>query len=201
MRDDPRNQQIAASLLQSDILFLDIKEVESDDTGPVYEVFGENQPLCKDHAAISSEWKINSNCDGCYADCCDEWRFGDYCVSAVKRYWNENSKTATVKDAYTTFLAHYNRVLDWHSFGEGDTHRLRPSKLTKPTYCMRKGSLLFAIQWIKWKIENNTEKAHKEEVRKRRKLDELEKKMERELREKEFKPRKRSFRYSERKRK
>ena len=198
--DDPRRQHIASELLESDLLFLEIKEIEDNDTEPVYEVFGEGEPLCRDHADISAEWKINNNCDSCYADCCDEWRFGQYCVSAVKRYWNENSKNATIKDAYTTFAAHYNRVLDWHSYGEGDTHALRPSKLTKPPHCMRKGSLLFSIQWIKWKIENDeSEIEFYNEMRKRRKLDELDKQREQQQRKKEFKTRKSSYRYGRRK--
>ena len=197
VNDDPQRQQIASEVLESDLLFLEIKEVDDDDIEPVYEVFGEGEPLCKDHADIVSEWKVNNNCDDCYADCCDEWRFGEYCVQAVKRYWNENSHSATIKGAYTTFVAHYNRVLDWHSFGEGDTHRLRPTKVTQSPHCMRKGSLLFAIQWIKWKIENDAlEKDFYDDMRKRRKIDVMEKERERELRKKEFKPRKKSYRYS-----
>ena len=120
-------------------------------------------------------------------------------MSAVKRYWDENSHSATVKDAYVTFVAHYNRVLDWHSYGEGDTNRLRPTKITKPPHCMRKGSLRFAIQWIKWQIENDSEKVHYDELRKRRKLDEYEKEREKELRKKEFKSTKKTYRYGGRK--
>ena len=200
--DDPRKQQIASELLGSDLLFLEIKEIEEDDVEPVYEIFGEGEPLCKDHADPFEGWKINNNCETCYADCCDEWRFGQYCVSAVKRYWNENSHCATIKDAYIIFVAHYNRVLDWHSYGEGYNHKLRPTRLTKPPYCMRKGSLLFSIQWIKWQIENGSEKELYDEIRKRRKLDELEKDRERELRKREFKPKKnKSYPYGGRKRK
>ena len=59
---------------------------------------------------------------------------------------------------------------------------------------MRKGSLLFSIQWIKWKIENDeTEIDFYNEMRKRRKLDELEKQREQQKHKKEFKTRKRSI--------
>ena len=62
---------------------------------------------------------------------------------------------------------------------------------------MRKGSLLFAIQWIKWKIKNDApEKYLYDEMRKRRKIDALEKERERNLCKKEFKPKKRSYRYN-----
>ena len=65
---------------------------------------------------------------------------------------------------------------------------------------MRKGSLLFSIQWIKWKIENDeTEIDFYNEMRKRRKLDELEKQREQQKHKKEFKTRKRSYRYGKRK--
>ena len=200
VNDDPRTQQIAKDLLSSDLIFLEVKEVEEDDVEPRYELFGEGQPLCKDHADISAEWKINNNCDGCYADCCDEWRFGQYCVSAVERYYKENEHSATVKDAYVTFVAHYNRVLDWHSYGEGYTHKLRKTQLTKPPYCMKKGSLLFAIQWIKWQLENGSEKDHYVEQRRKRKIAEKEKEAEREIRKKEFKVVKNPYRYGRKKR-
>ena len=200
VNDDPRTHQIAKDLLSSDLIFLEVKEVNEDDIEPRYELFGENQPLCKDHAAICSDWKINNNCDNCYADCCNEWCFGQYCVSAVKRYYAENEHSVTVKDAYVTFVAHYNRVLDWHSYGEGHTHKLRKSQITKPPYCMKKGSLLFAIQWIKWQIENGSEKEHYAEQRRKRKIVEKEKEAERENRKKEFKTVKNPYRYGGRKR-
>ena len=55
VKDDPRRQQITSELLQSDILFLEIKEIKDDDVEPRYVVFGEGEPLCKDHADISAE--------------------------------------------------------------------------------------------------------------------------------------------------
>ena len=188
VNDDPRTHQIAKDLLSSDLIFLEVKEVNEDDIEPRYELFGENQPLCKDHAAICSDWKINNNCDNCY------------CVSAVKRYYVENEHSVTVKDAYVTFVAHYNRVLDWHSYGEGHNHKLRKSQITKPPYCMKKGSLLFAIQWIKWQIENGSEKEHYAEQRRKRKIAEKEKEAERENHKKEFKTVKNPYGYGGRKR-
>ena len=201
--DDPTRQQIASELLFSDIKLLEgIKEVDDDDIEPHYVVFGEGQPLCRDHADISAEWKINNDCGSCYCDCCDEWRFGQYCVSAVKRYWEETQHTANEKDAYVTFVAHYNRVLDWHSYGEGSTHRLRPTETTKPPHCMRKGSLKFSLEWIKWQIENGSEKDYYDEKRRIKKIELKEKQAAKELKKKEFKPtRSGAYRYSGRKRK
>ena len=168
--DDPLMQQVACEIYDSDLLFLHLKEIEEDDPEPVYEVFGDGQPLCYDLADITKEFKINNNCKDCYIDCCDEWRFGEYCVIAVKRYWRENQYTATLKNAYAHFVAHYNRALDWHSFGE-NPNRLRRTQVTKPPFCMRKGSLRHAIAWIKWKIEFGPHKEwYATERAKRRKL-------------------------------
>ena len=200
VNDDPNKQQVALELFASDYTELELTEIGDDDIEPRYEVFGDNQPLCRDHADISAEWKINNNCQDCYLDCCDEWRFGDYCVSAVKRYWDENSHTASVKEAYIHFVAHYNRVLDWHSFGDGSTNKLRKSQVTKPPYCMKKGSLRFAIQWIKWQIENGSEKEWYTELRKRKWLETKEKAAVEEERQKEFKIRTlNTYRYGDRK--
>ena len=195
VNDDPLEQQISREIFDTDVMFLHLKEVEDDDTEPVYEVFGHGQPLCRDHADIGSDWKINNNCPNCYIDCCDEWRFGQYCVSAVERYWSENSHTASVKGAYVQFVAHYNRVLDWHSYGEGFTHKLRPTQITKPPYCMKLGSLRFALEWIQWKIENGSEKSWYDEQRRKRKLERMEKAAEKELIKNEFKPSNKNHRY------
>ena len=187
--DNPKKQQVALEVHQSDIDELELTEIgeEQDHIKPTYEVFGSDQPLCKDHADIASEWKINNNCPNCYIDCCGEWRFGQYCVSAVERYWDENKHSATLREAYIHFIAHYNCVLDWHLYGEGFTHKLRKTQVTKPPYCMRKGSLKHAIQWIKWQIENGSEKEWYDELRRRKRLKRMEKETEEEHRKKEFK--------------
>ena len=119
LKYDPLTQQVACELFDSDVMFLNLKEIEENGPEPQYEVFGENEPLCYCLSDITKEFKINNNCKDCYHDCCDEYRFGEYCVAAVKRYWKENKYTATLKDAYVHFTAHYNRALDWHSWGGG----------------------------------------------------------------------------------
>ena len=187
--DDPKKQQVGYEVFYTDIIELELTEISEDDLEPRYEIFGADQPLCKDHAEIASEWKINNDCPSCYLDCCDEWRFGQYCVSAVERYWNENSHSATVREAYIHFVAHYNRVLDWHSYGDGFTHKLRKTQITKPPYCMIKGSLRHAIQWIKWQTENGSEKEWYAVLRKRKRIPQMEKESEEEIRKKEFKVR------------
>lgn len=193
--DNPTKQQVGREILDMDIVFLHLKEIDDDDIEPRYEMFGEGAPLCRDHADIGARWNINNDCDGYHIDCCDEWRFGQYCVSAVQRYWDENNYTATVKDAYIHFVAHYNRVLDWHSYGDGHTHKLRSTQITKPPHCMRMGSLRFALQWIKYKIENGPEKDWYVEQRRKRKLERMTKEAERKLCNNEFKPKSRNYMY------
>ena len=193
VKDDPQQQQVACEIFDSDIMFLNLKEVEDDDPEPKYEVFGEKEPLCYDLADITKEFTINNNCKDCYHDCCDEYRFGEYCVVAVERYWKENKYTATLKEAYVHYIANYNRALDWHSYGE-NPRKLRKTQITKAPYCMRKGSLKHAIGWIKWNIEHGPHKEWYNTQRETRKRDRIIRETERITRN-EFKQRKVTYRY------
>ena len=72
----------------------------------------------------------------------------------MRRYYNENSYVATLRDAYMIYVAHYNRYLDLDSFKTSDTERLRLTKICKPTKCMKMGSLITAMRWVQWNLEH-----------------------------------------------
>ena len=168
--NNPLATKVAKQILDSDILFLHLKEIDDDDIEAIYEMIGSNAELCRSAAQYDSQdYKIHQNCTECYHNCWEEYLFGQYCVAAVKRYFDENKYTASVKDAYVVFVEHYNRGLDWRSF-ESDDHeeRFRPSTTKKPPYCMKHGSLMFAMQWTTWQIENGPMTEFYDEKRKKK---------------------------------
>ena len=133
-------------------------------------MFGPNAELCRSAAQYKcQDYKIHQNCTECYHNCGDEYLFGPYCVAAVKRYFNENKYIASVKDAYVVFVEYYNRGLDWRSFETDDREvEFRPSTTKMPHLCMKQGSLVFAMQWTKWQVDNGPMKEFYDEKRKRK---------------------------------
>ena len=115
------------------------------------------------------EWTCNSNCNDCFADKCYEFMFGPYCVAAVKRYFEENSYCATTKDAYTVFVAHYNRRLDIHSFECSTAETIRQTEISNLPTCMMQGSLKYCIHWLKWQMAHSSYSGFYVEEEKRRK--------------------------------
>ena len=65
---------------------------------------------------------------------------------------NKNLYRATLKNAYVTFVSHYNKVLDVQSFEENEGKMLRETRITCAPLCMKEGSLCYAMHWMKWKM-------------------------------------------------
>ena len=114
--NDALNSKAASSIFESDVRFLNMKEiVEEDHPCPVYELFGPNaETTINPSNTEDTDHKINTKCDDCFIDCCHEFLFGPYCVSAVERYYEEDPFNTTVKDAYVVFIEHYNHILEIH---------------------------------------------------------------------------------------
>ena len=171
--DSPLSGFAAREIFKSDVMVLHLKEVETDEEEPKYVMFGNNKnlklaPSIEDR---DGDDKVNCACEDCnYQDECDEYIYGPYCVAAVKRYFSENKCHSSVRCAYQVYVAHYNRVLDFHSFNwHNDSAGMQQTEITKPSYCMKEGSLKYALFWIKWQIENGPEKAWYEQERERTK--------------------------------
>ena len=152
VNDNPLTQEVNKLVKESDVVFLNIKEVEEDDPEPRYFISDgvESKP------GIGQEDNtIDLHCTDCYDDACCEYLWGPYCVAAVERYFCENNYIANKRDAYVIFLAHLNCRMDAHSYDEsGASETLRPTQITKLPSCMRKCSLRHSIKLIKWQRSN-----------------------------------------------
>ena len=178
--DSVRHGYAAREIFESDVVMLYLKEVEDDEDEPFYICFGSDKDLklAKNPEEEDGEEKFNCACTSCRSqEACDEFIFGSYCVAAVKRYFDENKYHSKVKCAYQVYVAHYNRVLDYHSFDENYENRgMRHTEITRPPLCMKNGSLKYALFWIKWQIENGPLKEHYTEERRKRKRQAMTKK-------------------------
>ena len=149
-------------------MFLRLNDIKDDDLEHIYEMFGNNAKLANSSQNMCNKTCLNRNCKDCDLEACDEYRFGHYCVAAVKRYYDENEYITTIKDGYVTFMVHYNQALDWHSFATNTHYKLRYTKISRAPKCMRDGSLKFACQWLKCKIENGPHKEWYNQQRKKK---------------------------------
>ena len=147
--DEPLFQRVNTTIGESDVIFLNIKEVTEDDTEPIYIVF---YGINSKPGPGRDEDTMDCACDQCFLDACCEFLFGLYCYAAVVRYFEENCYIATERDAYVVFVAHFNQRLDLHLFENSTAERLRPSQMSRPLLCMKQGSLKCAFEWIKWQI-------------------------------------------------
>ena len=129
-------------------------------------MFGDNVNISKSSRSVYNRTCLNKNCKDCDVEACNEFCFGHYCIAAVKRYFDENALIATVKDGYVTFMVHYNRALDYHSFDTNTHNKLRETEISRAPKCMKDGSLTFACQWLKWKIEKGIHKEWYDQQRK-----------------------------------
>ena len=173
VNDTPLCSVTARNLQTSDILFMELKEVEDDDEEPKYQCFGydPNITMKKCYKDEKGEFMKNCACDDCeFIDVCDEYLFGAYCVAAVKRYYNKNKFFVTLKDAYIVYVSHYTRTLELKSFNRDNERKgMRNTEVTKPPHCMQEGSLKHVLHWVKWKVENRPEKSYYQEMRPRKK--------------------------------
>lgn len=147
-----------------------LDDIEEEDPEPEYVLFGLD-PGTKTARYPTNEEEddtLNVRCQDCAIDYCDEYLHGGYCACAVKRYWEENKYTATVRNAYVVWITHYNRRLDNKSYRDNLEGYLRDSQMSKPPLCMKDGSLKFSLQWIKWQIENGLMKDHYDQERAKR---------------------------------
>ena len=65
--NNPLATKVAKQILDSDILFLHLKEIDDDDIEPIYEMIGSNAELCRSAAQYDSQdYKIHQNCTECY---------------------------------------------------------------------------------------------------------------------------------------
>ena len=152
VQDDPLTQEVNKLVRESDVIFLNIKEVKENDPEPRYFILdgAEAKP-----GIGQEDDTIDLNCTDCYDDACCEYLWGPYCVAAVERYFRENTYICNERDAYVVFLAHLNRRMDAHSYEEsGASESLRPTQITKPPACMKRCSLKHCIKWIKWQRSN-----------------------------------------------
>ena len=152
VNDNPLEQSISRVLLESDLVLLRLnKNIEPEE--PVFTLFGSGTELCKPaNGGTPQDFTRNIHCADCDSEICDEYLFGKYCVAAVHRYMEENLYKATMKNAYVTYIAHYNRAMDIQSFEENEGVKLRESKICRALMCMKNGSLKYSMHWIKWKM-------------------------------------------------
>ena len=146
-------QEVNKLVRESDVIFLNIKEVEEDNSEPRYFVLDgvEAKP-----GIGQEEDTIDLHCTDCYDDACCEYLWGAYCVLAVERYFCENNYIANERDAYVVFISHLNCRMDAHSYSEsGAFESLRPTQITKPPACMKKCGLKHSTKWIKWQRANS----------------------------------------------
>ena len=152
VNNNPLTQEVNKLVGESNVIFLNIKEVEEDDPEPRYFILdgAEAKP-----GIGQEEDTIDLHCTDCYDDACCEYLWGPYCVAAVERYFCENNYMANERDAYVVFISHLNRRMDAHSYDEsGASESLRPTQITRPPACMKKCSLKHSIKWIKWQRAN-----------------------------------------------
>ena len=148
VHDDPIAQEVGKLIKTSDVIFLNIKEVEEEEPEPRYFLWDGVEAI----KGIGREDEtIHPTCEDCFCDACFKYLWGPYCVAAVERYFEENHYIANERDAYVIYVAHFNRRLDAHSYDDsGNAEQLRPTQITRPPRCMREGSLSHCIKWIKW---------------------------------------------------
>lgn len=120
VNDTPLFSVTAHNVRSSDVFLLELKEFDNDnEPEPFYNYFGHDPELILKQSPFDPEgdYKKNCACGECeFEDIYDEYRFGPYCVQAVKRYYEENKFFVTMKDAYIVYVSHYNRALDYTSF-------------------------------------------------------------------------------------
>ena len=170
--DDPLHHAVNNEVKHSDVLFLNLKEFEEQDTEPVYVLFSN----CNTHVGAKIDPNVDptehtcmQGCNDCFIDTCCEYLYGGYCFAAVKRYFNKNTHIAGLRDAYVYYVAHFNRQLDIHSYREsGNAESLRASTISKPTKCMKEGSLKVAMQWVQWQLNNGPHAEHYATERRKR---------------------------------
>ena len=136
-------------------------------------LFGDNTNVKLATSTTDPDGDHKVNCD-CNHDCngqdeCDEYIYGPYCVAAVKRYFEENKYHPSLRCAYQVYVAHNNRVLDFHLFNWHNKRAgMRQTEITKPPYCMQEGCLKYELFWVQWKIENGPEKDYCDAERERK---------------------------------
>ena len=148
VNDDPLTLEVNKLVRESNVIFLNIKEVEEDKNEPRYFVWDWVEAI---KGLGREDETIHPTCTDCFYDTCHGYLWGPYYVAAVERYFKENHYIANERVAYVIYVAHYNHRLDVHSYdGSGAAERLRPTQITKPPKCMKEGSLRHCIRWIKW---------------------------------------------------
>ena len=159
VNDTPLFSVTAHNVRSSDVFLLELKEFDNDnEPEPFYNYFGHDPELILKQSPFDPEgdYKKNCACGECeFEDICDKYRFGPYCVQAVKRYYEENKFFVTMKDAYIVYISHYNRALDYVSFNRDQKSKgLRSTEINKSPHCMvEQGSLKHSLYWTKWNVE------------------------------------------------
>ena len=111
--DDPVQTPLNNEVMESDIHFMHLKEVEDDDIKPRYWVFN-GVESCK--GVGHKEDTMMCECKDCYVDTWCKYLFGPFYVAIVKRYFEEKPQIAIMREAYVHYLSTYNRQLDLHSY-------------------------------------------------------------------------------------
>ena len=132
--------------------YINIDDTRKMTSEPVYVLFAGSTFV---HTGLGSNGAqcCYGPCEDCDVDYCHEYLFGDYCIDATKRYYRDNRHTATMKQAYVLFEAHYNHRLDVYSFDK--TKKIRKDTVKEIPRCMADGALKHALEWCKYHMERN----------------------------------------------
>ena len=148
VNNNPLTLKVNKLVRESDVIFLNIKEIEEDENKPRYFVFDGVEAI---KGIDREDETIHPTCSEHFCDACYEYLWGPYCVAAVERYFKENHYIANERVAYVIYVVHLNCRLDAHSYDDsGAAERLRLTQITKPPKFTMEGSLCHCIKRIKW---------------------------------------------------
>ena len=80
---------------------------------------------------------------------CHDVLFGMFCISAVVRYYKENTTMAEDLVAKKVFINSYNNALEFHNFKI--TGKMRAVEMVYPPICLEQNSYEYATYWMEWK--------------------------------------------------
>ena len=152
--NDAEKSDLARFVYQSDIRFLHLEDTSGLKSEPIYVPFGGSEMVFTTIIRGAQVPTSLVSCAECGLHSCDEYKYGDYCVAAVKRYYETNTVNCTLKGAYVIFEAFYNRIKEVKNF-ELTKEIPAPPVIYRTPRCMKEGSLRFALQWCKYHMERN----------------------------------------------
>ena len=82
--NDPPLTKVNSQILELDVMFLHLKEFDDNDPKPEFMLFGEGTKIKVAGCDIQGDYKISCDCDKCYLDRCDEYRYNNMLVQATR---------------------------------------------------------------------------------------------------------------------